>query len=433
MPFTLTMPKLSPTMEEGTITKWRKKVGDYVKAGDVLFEVATDKATVEHSAIDDGFLRKILIDEGKEAVVNQAVAIFTENQEESIEGYIPEGVKISNESPSESVSNLEKAAPTISNELSAPKTQSFSQPSFTPEPPLEHYSLPYEQSSSVLLRASPLAKKMASEKGIDIQTVKGTGPHGRILSRDLSRGQPSAKIPFGFKGKPLDAPGSYEEVPLSPMRKVVGQRLQQSKTFIPHFYITQEIHVEAMIAVRDQLKTVGHKITFNDIILKAVALALKDHPEMNSGFNSVTSSIIRFKTVDISVAVSLPSGLITPILRYADFKNLGQISAEVKTLAQRAKEGKLSREEYVGGSFTISNLGMFGVTSFTGVINPPQAGILCVGGIEDKPVIRNGQIVAGKVMSVTLSADHRVVDGSDGAKFIKTFQNYLENPSTLLI
>jgi pyruvate dehydrogenase E2 component (dihydrolipoamide acetyltransferase) len=253
------------------------------------------------------------------------------------------------------------------------------------------------------------------------------------MSRDLCKGQPSAAIPFGVKKTPTIAPGTYEEIPLTPMRKVVGQRLQQSKSFIPHFYVSQAIDAEPMITLRDQLKNVGHKITFNDLVVRATALALKDHPEMNSGFNTVNNTIIRFQTVDISVAVSVPAGLITPIVRHADYKNLGQISSEVKLLAQKAKDGKLLREEYVGGSFTISNLGMFGVSGFIGVINPPQAGILCVGGIEDRAVVKNGAVIPGKVMTLTLSADHRVVDGTDGARFIKTLQKLLENPASLVL
>lgn len=427
------MPKLSPTMEEGTITKWRKNVGDHVKAGDVLFEVATDKATVEHSALDEGYLRKILVEEGKEAVVNQAVAVFTEKADESIEGYVPEGL-VKKEAP-------KAAAETVSDEAkeAAPKAQearsgaAFQQPAFVPEAPLSNYEFPAEDHAEGHLRASPLAKKLAEEKGIDLHTVKGSGPHGRIVSRDLAKGQPAAKVPFGSKGVPTTAPGTYEEIPLTPMRKVVGQRLQQSKTFIPHFYVAQDIHAEAMVAIRDQLKEIGHKVTFNDFVVRAVALALREHPEMNSGFNSVTNSIIRFKTIDISIAVSVPAGLITPIIRHADYKNIGQLSSEVKVLAQKAKDGKLAREEYVGGSFTISNLGMFGVSAFVGVINPPQAGILSIGGIEDKPVIKNGQVVPGKIMTITLSADHRVVDGSDGAKFIKTVQKFLENPASLVL
>lgn len=437
MPFTLTMPKLSPTMEEGTITKWCKKVGDHVKAGDVLFEVATDKATVEHTALDDGYLRKILVDAGGEAKVNQAVAIFTEKADESIEGYVPEGLKIEAAPapaavvPSDQASSAE--APLTAKASAPTASASVSQPAFVPEPALEGYKFPEVDLSADRIKASPFAKKLADEKGVDISTVSGSGPHGRIMSRDIEKGQPSASLPFGAHKAPTIQPGTYEEIPLSPIRKVVGQRLQQSKSFIPHFYVSQDIDAEPMTQLREQLKNVGHKITFNDLMIRAVALALKEHPEMNSGYNSVNSTIIRFKTVDISVAVSVPAGLITPIIRHADYKNLSQISTEVKYLAQKAKDGKLARQEYVGGSFTISNLGMFGVSGFVGVINPPQAGILCVGGIEEKAVVKGGHVVPGKVMTITLSADHRVVDGTDGAKFIKTVQKYLENPAALVL
>jgi pyruvate dehydrogenase E2 component (dihydrolipoamide acetyltransferase) len=274
---------------------------------------------------------------------------------------------------------------------------------------------------------------LAQERGIDLTTVKGTGPHGRILERDLSLGQPASVVTFGRREVPHEKPGSYEEVPLSPIRKVIGQRLQEAKTFIPHFYETQEILADRLVHVRTELASVGLKVTYNDLVLRACALALREHPAVNSGFNSVNQSIIRFKTIDISVAVSLESGLITPIVRHADFKNVGQISTEVKSLATRAKEGKLSREEYTGGSFTVSNIGMFGITEFKAIINPPQAAILAVGGIIDQPIVKDGQVVPGKVMRVTLSADHRVLDGTDVAKFLKTLQQLLENPSLLLL
>jgi pyruvate dehydrogenase E2 component (dihydrolipoamide acetyltransferase) len=431
MPFTLTMPKLSPTMEEGTIAKWRKKEGDYVNAGDVLFEVATDKATVEHSALDEGFLRKILIREGEPAIVNQPLAIFTEKKEESIEGYTPEG-------------ELPKKAQPLSVEASVKEspegvpppaaTGKMALPSFVPEPPLANYffSSP-EGPLEGRIVASPLAKKRAKQERIDLTTIKGTGPHGRIMSRDLQSGQPAARVTFGHRETPTIAPGTYEEVPLSPMRKIIGQRLQESKTFIPHFYTTQEIVVDKMVSLRAELSTVGLKVSYNDFVLRATALALREHPDVNSGFNSVAQSLIRFKTIDISIAVSVALGLITPIIRHADFKNLGQLSSEMKMLAVKARDGKLTREEYTGGSFTISNLGMYGISEFVAIINPPQAAILAVGGIEDRALVREGKIVPGKTMRVTLSADHRVLDGTSAAKFLKTLQSYLENPSLLLL
>ncbi len=432
MPFTLTMPKLSPTMEEGTIVQWKKKVGDYVKAGDVLFEVATDKATVEHTALDDGFLRSILVGDGKNAKMGQAIAVFTEKKEEDISSYKPEGVFQEEQKPQQALveSSVQENVPREERK-DAP---TLAQPAFTPEKPFETIAFPFPVGSQhVSIKASPYAKKIAQEKGIDLSTVRGTGPHQRITSRDLALGQPDASVAFGRREAPALPSGSYEEEPLSPMRKVIAQRLQQSKTWIPHFYVTQEMQIESLMAVREQLKSGGIKVTFNDLIVRACALALREHPEVNSGFNSVSQSIIRFKTVDISIAVSVEAGLITPIVRHADYKNVGQISVEVRALAEKAKSGKLAREEYVGGSFTISNLGMFGISEFKGIINPPQAAILCVGGVEERPVVRQGKVVPGKTMTITLSADHRVIDGADGAKFMKTLQRFLENPALLLL
>ncbi len=432
MPFTMTMPKLSPTMEEGTIVKWRKKEGEFVKAGEVLFEVATDKATVEHTVLDEGWLRKILIKEGETAIVNQPVAIFTETKEESIESYQPEGVVAKPPKPEPTPAKEEVPAKGLA--PAAKATGAMQQPAFVPEPPLAHYCFPGPEGEVTgRIPASPLAKKIAKERGIDLTTIKGSGPNGRILSRDLDLAQPAAIVTFGRRETPTTMPGTYEEVSLSPMRKIIAQRLQESKTFIPHFYCTQEILADRMVSLRGELATAGLKVSFNDFIMRASALALREHPNVNSGFNSVNNSLIRFKTIDISVAVSMETGLITPIVRHADYKNLGQISQEVKLLAARAREGKLSREEYTGGSFTVSNLGMFGVSEFVAIINPPQAAILAIGGIEDKPIVKDGQIVPGKTLKLTLSADHRVLDGTDGAKFLKTVQKYLENPSLLLL
>lgn len=432
MPFTLTMPKLSPTMEEGTIAKWHKKEGDYVKAGDVLFEVATDKATVEHSALDPGFLRKILVREGGSAIVNQAVAIFTEKAEESIEGYQPEG-ELPKKPASREVEKSPKEA-AVSTALPSAPAGLMAGPAFIPEPPLEKYLFSGPQGDiQERVIASPLAKKMAKERGIDLTTIRGSGPHGRIMSRDLALGQPATTVTFGRREAPTLPPGTYEELPFSPIRKIIGQRLQESKTFIPHFYTTQEICADNMLRVRHELSEAGLKVSYNDFILRASALALREHPNVNSGCNTVNQSIIRFKTIDISVAVSVPAGLITPIIRHADFKNLGQLSSEMKFLAAKAKEGKLTREEYTGGSFTVSNLGMFGITEFVAIINPPQAAILAVGGIEERPIVKEGHIVVGNTLRLTLSADHRVLDGADAAKFLKTLQKFLENPSLLLL
>lgn len=433
MPFTVTMPKLSPTMEEGTIVKWHQAIGNFVEAGALLLEVATDKATVEYNALDSGYLRKILIPEGQPAIVNQAIAIFTENKEESIKGYKPTGtVPQAAEAKPAAVETSSDAQPAVP----APTVRAgvMQQPSFVPEQPLANYA--FEMPSGQLegrLAASPLAKKLAREKGLDLTTVKGTGPGQRIVSKDLERAQPSSAIAFGHRETPSAIPGEYTEESLNPIRKVVGQRLQESKSFIPHFYVQQAIDAHPLFSVRQQLQNLGIKLTFNDFVVRACALALKQHPNINSGFNSVNQSIIRFKTIDISIAVSLPDGLITPIVRHADFKNLGELSLEVRNLAKRAKEGKLEAHEYKGGSFTISNLGMFGVSNFQAIINPPQAAILAVSGIQDVPVVKNDHVVPGKVMNLTLSVDHRVIDGVAASEFMKTLQKYLENPSGLLI
>lgn len=432
MPFTVTMPKLSPTMEEGTIAKWHKKEGDHVDAGELLIEVATDKATVEYNALDEGYLRQILVEDGQIAKVNQAIGIFTETADESIEGYQPDGIPL--EEKKEEVP--EEAEPTEKKAQAPTPVQAaaLGMPAFVPETPLDEYEFEVPREGIVdRILASPLAKRLAKEKGIDLASIKGSGPGGRIMSRDLDLGLPDAPVTFGRKEAPSIVPGSYEEIPLSPMRKIVGQRLQESKTFIPHFYVHQDVHADSLFDTREQLKSFGLKVTYNDFVIRACALALKEHPNVNSGFNSVNQTIIRFKTIDICVAVTVEGGLITPIIRHTDYKDLGEISIQAKELAGRAKKGKLQPHEYKGGSFTVSNLGMFGVTDFVAVINQPQSAILAIGGIDEKPVVKNGQIVPGKIMKITLSCDHRVVDGAQAGLFIKTVQKYLENPSLLLI
>ncbi len=403
MPFSFTMPKLSPTMEEGVIAKWYKKEGEFVKDGELLLEVATDKATLEHAALDGGWLRKILVKEGESAKVNEAIAILSSDQNESIEGFAT------------------KAPPQEIKEEKLPPLPAKIEEA--PSPPI----MPHEKKEGGRLIASPLAKKIAKEKGIDLSSVQGSGPGGRIVMRDLE------KATFFGGTAPTIPSGTYEELPLTPIRKVIAKRLQESKSSIPHYYLTRKIHAMALYAMREQLKSVGVTITFNDMIIRACAIALQKHPEINAGFNSVNSTIISFKTIDISVAVSIESGLITPIVRHADFKNLKEISFEVKALVTKAKEGKLKEEEYRGGSFCVSNLGMFGIDAFCAVINPPQAAILAVGAILDEPILQEGQVIAGKTLTLTLSADHRIIDGAPAAQFLQTLQQLLENPASLLI
>lgn len=437
MPFTLTMPKLSPTMEEGTIVKWHKKVGDFVKSGDLLLEIATDKATVEHNALDEGWFRKILVQEGEEAAINQPIAILTADKEESIEGFQPIIEAPPIEAEKREAEAVEMAALETSKVQKGEKRGKeafFAQPEFVPEPPLAsaRFEYPTDRMENRLL-ASPLAKKLAKEKGLDLSTIKGSGPNQRIMSRDLEKAQPSGLVNFSHRDEPSIPAGSFEEFSLSPMRKIIGKRLQEAKSFIPHFYISQVVDAQPLVKVREELKNHEMKISVNDFIVRACALALRQHPQLNRGFNSVNQTIVQFKCVDIAVAVNIEEGLITPIVRYADYKNLGEISIEIRSLAQRAKEGKLDPTEYKGGSFTISNLGMFGISDFQAILNPPQAAILAVSGIQDVPIVSHGAVVPGKTMNLTLSVDHRVVDGVAAALFLQTLKKLVENPSILLI
>jgi len=307
MPFILNMPKLSPTMSEGTITKWHKRVGDHVEAGDVLLEIATDKATVEHAALDEGYLRVYLVAEGKEAQVGDPIALFSEKKEESIEAFMPKPEPAPKKSKKSaavvaSAGGKEAAAPEGSKAVSA-----LYAPKFVPEAPLTAWLSPSRQSGDRLF-ASPLARRLARDKGLDLATVRGTGPRGRVVARDLSSAEPAGVVAFNREETPKMAPGSYEEIPLSHMRKVIAQRLQDAKSFIPHFYVEQEFRAEALVSLREQLKGAGMKITVNDFILRAVALALRSHPVINSGFNSETLSRIAFKTIDVAVAVSVDGG-----------------------------------------------------------------------------------------------------------------------------
>lgn len=435
MPFTVTMPKLSPTMEEGTIAKWHKKVGDKVAAGELLVEVATDKATIEYNALDAGYLRKILVPDGGPAVVNQPIAVFTEKPNESIEGYVPEGVAPATpQKQAEAGAQGKKETKQATAAAPATATTAMQQPAFVPEPPLEKYEFEFPVGPAPSrIAASPLAKKLAKDKGIDLTTVKGTGPGGRVSSRDLNLGLPDQTVTFSQRSLPQLTPGTYEEIALTPMRKAIAQRLQQAKSFIPHIYVRQTVNAHPLSDAREQMKQGNLNITFNDFAIRACALALREHPNVNSGFNSTSQSIVLFKTIDISVAVTVEGGLITPIIRHADYKNLGEISVEIRELAGRARVGKLQPSEYKGGSFTISNMGMYGITDFCAIINPPQSCILAIGAIEDVPRIKNGQVIAGKQMSLVLSADHRVIDGAEAAKFLKAVQKYLENPLLLSI
>lgn len=416
----ITMPALSPTMKDGVIAKWTAEIGQSIEAGDVLCEITTDKATIEFESVEEGFLRKVFVQEGQKAEVNQVIALFSETSDEDISQYSLKKEKT--QEPLDAPEETENAnQPSTSAQLSS----SFM--TFAPIP-----SRRVHASKKEALRASPLARKLSEKQGLDLNSVKGSGPHGRILAEDLKLAQ---KQPL-YKPKKdlldLNELGSFEQIELTPMRQAISQRLQASKATIPHFSITDDVNADNLVSLRAQLKELGKKFTFNDFVMRAVALALSQHPEVNSGFNSQDNKIIRFKSVDLSIAISIDEGLITPIIFHADTKSLDELSYETKQLAFKARANKLKPEEFQGGSFTISNLGMFSVESFYPVINPPQAAILGIGGIKKVPIVKNETVVVGNVMKFTLAADHRVVDGTDGAKFLNTLKKLLENPAGLI-
>lgn len=432
MAFIFAMPKLSPTMESGTIVKWHKKEGEYVNSDDLLLEVGTDKATVEYQAIDEGWLRKISIGEGSDADVNQPIAIFSEAEDESIEEILAqlEAKPIEN---AKDVSALEPQAE-VSSESKSTKVSgaSLGLVQFVPEPPIQENDFAFSR-GTIKTKASPLAKKIAKEKGLDIASVKGSGPQGRVVAADLEKAQPELISHLYSQEEPKVASGTYEEKDLSIMRKVVAQRLHQSKLTIPHFYVTSKINATGLYDLNKQLKNQGLKITFNDMIVKLTAMCLEEFPNINVGYNGKSHKLIEFKTIDISIAVSVDDGLITPIVRHTNHKRVHEISSEIKYLAGKAKQGKLEPHEFKGGSFTISNLGMFGVDEFQAIINPPQAAILAVSGIQDDVIIKNGQVTVGKTMKLTLSVDHRVIDGAEAAKFLNRLKDLAENPAMCLI
>lgn len=417
--FNVILPKLSPTMEDGTIAKWHKREGDYVESGELLMEVATDKATVEYNALDSGYLRKIVVPEGKLAKVNDPVAIFTEEKDESIEGEKkaePEPKQVKAEEGKKETPKKDEP------KKEAPKEVTKNEEPKKDEPKKEVAEEKPVPKAEERIIASPLAKKMAANRGIDLTKVKGSGPRGRIMSRDLERVE---KAPVKR--------GEYEEVELSQMRRAIATRLSLAKKTIPHFYVTIEIDALPLFKLREELKVDKIDVTINDLIVKATALSLRKHPNVNTGFNEEKQTLMKFKSIDVSVAVSISEGLITPIVFEADQKSVREIHEIMLDLSKRAREGKLKPEEYQGGSFTVSNLGMYGVKEFQAIINPPQSAILSVSGILDAPVVRDGQVVAGKTIDLSVSSDHRIVDGVAASEFLKTLKSYLENPALLLL
>ncbi len=421
----LKMPKLSPTMELGTLVKWHKQDGDAVTSGDVLIEVSTDKAVVEHTATDDGWILQRLVKEGDKVQVGAPIAVFSTEQNAAfdLEELLPKPEKEADERPLEQPEQESKS--------SSPSGSNLSILGVKPEPPLPH-PLSFKEPGCIS-PVSPLAKRLAKERRLDLSNVQGSGPGGRIIERDLEKAPTKGIAGFGFPESSDIHPGSYKEEALSPIREVISQRLQSAKMTVPHFYVKQKIIATPLVDMLKQLKQQNIKVSVNDCIVRACALALKEFPEVNSGFNSVDNKIIRFQTIDISVAVSIPDGIITPIVRCADKKNVGMISAEIKNLAKKAKTQSLKEHEYKGGSFCVSNLGMTGITEFSAIINPPQSAILAVGGIEEQPIIVNNQITIGATCVLTLSVDHRVIDGFPAALFLKRLQQLLESPAVLLL
>ncbi|NRD60753.1 pyruvate dehydrogenase complex dihydrolipoamide acetyltransferase [Corallococcus exiguus] len=416
------MPSLSPTMTEGKIVKWLKKEGDKVSSGDAIAEVETDKSNLEVEAYDDGTLARITVRDGDMAKVGAPIAFLT-----------PKGAKAGASAPA--------AAP------QAPKAPAAAAPSA----PAGGQVVPLRREPQApaagggaggRLRASPLAKRMAQDRGLDISQVRGTGPLGRVVKRDVEQalGQGLAKVPaqapaakkagaqpevraFGTRPEP-------QAVPMSSMRKVIGQRMSEVKPGVPHFYLTVEVEMDAAVKIREEAKALDLKVSVNDIIVKAAAIALRRSPKMNVSLQG--DQVLHFGTVDVGIAVAIEDGLITPIIRDADLKGLQAISAESRDMAERARKRSLKPAEYTGGSLTVSNLGMYGIDQFIAVINPPQSAIIAVGAVAEKAVVRDGQLAVRKMMTVTLSGDHRVIDGATGAEYLRELKGLLEHPSRLL-
>jgi pyruvate dehydrogenase E2 component (dihydrolipoamide acetyltransferase) len=412
------MPKLSDTMTEGVVATWNKNVGDTVKAGEVLAEIETDKATMEFESFYDGVLLHIGVETGKAAPVNSILAIIGQAGEDISAALASAG----DNAPSPAVE--------------APKTEAAPSPApvatpvaATPAPAVT--TAPVSNNNNGRVFASPLAKKLASEKGIDIQSVAGTGESGRIVKRDVDHYTPYTPAERTFSAAPSGVE-SFTDEPVSQMRKTIARRLAESKFTAPHFYLTMDINMDQAISSRKALNSLdGVKVSFNDLVVKAVAMALKQNPGVNSSW--MGDFIRRNQHVHIGVAVAVEDGLLVPVIRHADTKGLVQISSEVREYAQKAKDKKLQPSDWEGNTFTISNLGMFGIESFTAIVNPPDSCILAIGGIKEVPVVKNGQVVPGNVMKVTLSCDHRVVDGATGSAFLQTFKTYMENPAAMLL
>jgi len=434
MPITIRMPALSPTMTEGKIVQWLKKEGDAVRSGDLLAEIETDKATMEVEATDEGTLGKILADAGAEAIaVNAPIAVIMEEGEEN--SALTEAVKAAQAE----VKSAPNPAPETKS--SAPTPQPAKPASAAPIPPAPKAPAAPKPAPARApgrrLIASPLARRMAKVDGIELARVTGSGPHGRLVKADVeaaiaSGGMSGSVGIFAGLGQSFPA-AAAETVPHSTMRKVIAQRLTESKQTVPHFYATVDCEIDALLALRKEINETDDALSLsvNDFIIRAVALALQEVPAANASWSDEALQL--YSAADVSVAVSTDGGLITPIVRSAEKKGIAAISAEVKDLATRAREGKLAPEEFQGGTFTISNMGMLGVREFAAVINPPQACILAIGAGEERVVVRDGEIATATLMSCTISCDHRAVDGAVGAEFLAACKGFLEHPVRLIL
>ncbi len=432
MPTEILMPALSPTMEEGTLAKWLVKEGDTVQSGDLLAEIETDKATMEFEAVDEGIIGKILVADGSEGVkVNTAIAVLLEEGESA-------------DDISSASAAAETAAAATPTEAPAPETTPVAAPA-APAP---------QAADGSRIFASPLARRIASDKGLDLAQISGSGPKGRIVKADVEGATATAPTIAPAVSTPTAAPAAapapsvssdavaamyqgraFEEVKLDGMRKTIAARLSEAKQTIPHFYLRRDIKIDALLAFRSQLnkqlEARGVKLSVNDFIIKAVAVALQQVPEANAVWAG--DRVLQMKASDVAVAVAIEGGLFTPVLQDADQKSLSSLSTQMKDMAARARERKLAPQEYQGGSFAISNLGMFGIDNFDAIVNPPHAGILAVGAGVKKPVVGNdGELGIATVMSVTMSVDHRVIDGAVGANLLKAIVDNLENPMAML-
>lgn len=426
----ITMPRLSDTMTEGVLATWLKQVGDKVEEGDILAEIETDKATMEFESFNEGVLLYVGLKEGETAPIDALLAIIGE-EGENVDELIANFKKAKNNDDSNEVSLKKeevKATPVLESKKEEVKV--VASKNIEKSPPVEIIT-----NDGGRISISPLAKKLANEKGINIQTITGTGEGGRIVKRDVefynapsnTTQSVSVVTPFISKGEE-----SFEDVPNSQMRKVIAKRLGESKFMAPHYYLNVEFNMENCMAFRKQFNSVPDtKISYNDIIVKATALALKKHTQVNSQWFDDRMRLNHH--VHIGVAVAVPDGLLVPVVKFANEMSLQQIGSTVKEMAGKARNKKLQLDEMAGSTFTISNLGMFGITDFTSIINQPNSAILSVGAIVEKPVIKDGQIVVGHTMKLTLACDHRTVDGATGAAFLLTLKDYIENPITMLM